>query len=239
MIPAALLVVALLAAGCGDDGNEVAVPTPEELASSLVEPANLDGDWTVSLPPEDVPPEDAEAAASGVITEAQSGLLPSLELCEEAGPEAIAAAEDLTWMAFRQLDLAPDDPIDPPDDRSGHMVFLQEFLTADDPDATTATFELLRDGLTACLGDIPAGEEGPGTATTMPLPDVGDDRFGTLVTIEEAGGWAEWRLHSALVRQDAVLMSIVIVDIRAGEGVEPFFYQGDIDTIVQTITDRV
>lgn len=234
MAPTALFAVALIATGCGGDGDESTVPTPDELASSLVEPANLDGDWTV--PP---PPEGVEASASGVVSEAQRAMLPSFELCEEADPEAIAAADDLVWMAFRELELTTDDPIDPPDDRSGHLIFLQEFVTADDPDETTATFELLRDGLTACLGDIPAGEEGPGTAATMPLPDVGEDRFGTLVTIEEAGGWAEWRLHSALVRDGAVMTWIVIGDIRAGDGVEPYFSESDIDTIVQTISDRV
>jgi hypothetical protein len=73
----------------------------------------------------------------------------------------------------------------------------------------------------------------------MPLPDVGDDRFGVLTTIEETGGWAEWRLHNAFVRQGAVLTSIVIVDIRAGDGVEPFFSEADIATIVETAVDRV
>jgi hypothetical protein len=42
------------------------------------------------------------------------------------------------WMAARQIDLAVDDPIEPPDDRTGHLVFVQQFLTSGNPDELAA-----------------------------------------------------------------------------------------------------
>ena len=63
-------------------------------------------------------------------------------------------------------------------DREGHMIFVQEFLMSGDPAEAETTFNALRDGLRACQGKIPAGEEGPGKAEPMTIPDVGDDRYG-------------------------------------------------------------
>lgn len=222
------------AAGCGDDNSDVTVPTAAELASSLVTTGVFEGEWTINEPP-----EGSEGSSPGVITDEQREMLPTFELCDRASEESRAAAEQLTWTAFRQLDLAVEDPIQPPDDRTGHMVFVQEFLTSGRPDDVETTFGLLRDGMQACLGDIPAGEEGPGNAEAMALPDVGDDRSGVLITIEEAGGGAEWRLHNALVRQDAVLMLLDVVDIVAGEGVEPYYSVEDVGGFVDLAVERL
>lgn len=226
----ALAAASLLIGGaaCGED--EAAVPTAEELADRLIDADTFRGDWTVALP-DDAP----EGAETGVVPEDLRDQLPRIELCDEAGDDARAAVEDMRWVAFRQLDLEVDDPIRPPDDRTGHMIFAQELLTAGEPDEIEATFELVRDGMRTCLGEIPAGEEGPGRAEEMTLPDVGDDRYGVLATVEEAGGWAEWRLHSALVRDGAVLVSIVITDIRAGD--EPFYSIEDVGEMVTTAVE--
>ena len=83
--------------------------------------------------------------------------------------------------------------------------------------------------------EIPADDEGPGFAEEMPLPAVGDDRYGAMLTMEEAGGWAEWRLHVALVRDGAVLVWITIVDIRAGD--DPFYTVDEIGRMVETAVD--
>ena len=166
-------------------------------------------------------------------------MLPRFELCAEASDEAQAAATGLDWDAFMQLELETDDPFQPPDDRTGHMIFLQEFLLADDAPATTETFDLVRDGIKACLGDIEAGEEGPGYAGTMDVPELGDDSYGVLTTIEEAGGWAEWRLHQVIVRDGPVLMSLVVTDIRAGDDVEPHFTIDVIGDIAQTAVAKI
>src|SRR5690606_5010496 len=129
-------------------------------------------------------PDDAPTDAEhGVVTDEMQALLPRMELCEEASAETRTAIQDLRWMAFRQIDLEVDDPIRPPEDTTGHLVFVQKLMIAGEPDEIEATFELLRDGMTACLGEIPADEEGPGLAEEMALPDVGDDRFGALLTM--------------------------------------------------------
>ncbi len=204
------------------------IPTADELAASLVTTDDFDGDWTILQPP-----EGSDASSSGVVTDDERDMLPSFELCPAASAESSAAALGLEWKAFRQLDLTEDDPIEPPNDRSGHMIFVQEFLMSGEPDAIETTFGLLSSGLQACLGDIPADEEGPGTMELMALPGVGDERLGTLLTIEEAGGSAEWLLHNALVRDGNVLLFFDVVDIRMGDGVEPYFTIDDVGHFVE------
>lgn len=231
--------VALLFLGaCGGDGSEPAsgpaVPTVEQLAAALVTVDDLDGRWSVNVPP------DSTAAASGVVTEDQQDLLPSIELCDKAAEESRAAADGLRWQAFRQLDQSEEDPIDMAGgDRVGHLVFVQEFLLAADPTEVEATFDALREGMQACLGAIPAGEEGPGTAEAMVVPDVGDDRYGVLTTVEEAGGGAYWLLHDSLVRQGSVLLQLQVVDIVMGDGAEPVFTASDVGAFVTTAVERL
>lgn len=220
-------------ANCGSDEEATAPPTAEQLAATLVNVDDYQGEWTVNLGP-----EGSTEMTTGVVPEDLQDLLPGFELCDEASADARAAADAMRWMAFRQLDLAVDDPIQPPD-RTGHMVFVQEFLTAEDADEVTATFDLLSEGMQACLGEVAIEDEGPSTAAEMTLPDLGDDRFGVLLTVEEAGGNAEWRIHSALVRQGPVLALIQVVDIRAGEGVEPYYSIDDVGAMMQTAVDRL
>jgi hypothetical protein len=233
VITVSLALVVPLGCGSDEDGAGAAtIPTAEQLGASLLTPDDLDGTWAVHAGPGDAP-----MPTSGVLTDESRTMLPSIELCPAASAESRAAAESLEWLAFRQLDMTPDDPIAPPDDRIGHMVFVQQFLLAGEPSAVQATFELLRDGMKACLGEIDTGEEGPGTATEISIPEVGDDRYGVLATVQEAGGEGEWLLHNTLVLQGAVLMMIDVVDIHIG--VAPLLTADDVGTIVTTATDRL
>lgn len=221
----------MIVVGCGD---ETEVPTAVDVAGALVGVDTFptdDGSWTVNVPP------DQPDLSSGVVTDDAQDLLPRMDLCPEAGEEARTTAETIRWMGFRQLDLEVADPIDPPDDRQGHMVFVQEFLTAAEPAEIRTTFELLRDGMAACLGEFESDEEGSGSAEVMALPDVGDDRYGVLMVIEESGGWAEWRLHQALVRDGAVLALVSVVDIRAET--EPLFTVDDVGDLVTAAIDEL
>ena len=150
------LAAASVLAACGDDQD--APPTAEELAAQLVTVDSFEGTRTINAGP-----DDGTDMTSGVIPEDQRDMLPTRSNC--ATPPAQrhrTTVETLTWMAFRQLDLDEDDPIDPPNDRTGHMVFVQQFLTSGDADELATTFELLRSGSEACLGPIAADEEGPG-----------------------------------------------------------------------------
>lgn len=219
-------------------GSQGVVPTAEQLASVLVTATDYDGEWTVAQPP------DAEntvpGATPGVVPEAQQEMLPRIEFCTRASDASAAAADALRWQAFRQLDQSEKDPLDmATGDRVGHMVFVQQFLTSSEPAEVETTFNALRDGMRACLGRIPAGEEGPGRAEPMTVPDVGDDRYGVLTTVEEAGGGAFWLLHNVLVRQGPVLMVLQVVDIVAGEEEQPAFTAEDIDLFLTTATEKL
>lgn len=230
---ASVITAAALAVGaCGSDSASAPVPAAEALGASLVAADDFDGTWAVNAPP-----DATDIAESGVVPDEFQDSLPTIDLCDNASAESLAAAEALRWKAFRQLDLTVEDPIEPPGDRSGHMIFVQEFLTSAEPGEVEATFDLLREGMEACLGDLPAGEEGPGTAEEMTVPEVGDDRYGVLMLVEEAGGWAEWRLHSTLVRNGSVLMSFVVVEITAG--VEPLYSIADVSGMLETAVDKL
>lgn len=229
-VASAGLLAALAGAGCGRDGD--AVPTPEELAAHLLAPHDLAGAWSVSV-------VDEGADPIGVVTDEMQETLPRLELCSDASEDARTAASGLDWDAFVQLGIETADPIGPPDDQTGHMIFLQQYLAAADADDAAASFDLLRQGAEACLGEIEADGEGPGFAETMAVPELGDDSFGVLTTVQEAGGWAEWRLHQVVVRDGPVLMALVVTDIRAGDGVEPYFTTDDIGDIALTAVGKL
>lgn len=221
--PIAMAVVLSFVAAFGCGGGEATrsatsavpdgatVPGARQVAAMLLTPEDLGTDWTVNTGPGDGPD-----LSSGVIPSEARDLVPRPELCQTADPEAAAAVEAIDWLAFRQLDLAVADPIAPPKDRTGHLIFVQELITANQPDATERSFVALRDGLASCLGDIPAGDEGPGTATTLDVGAIGDESAGVLTIVEEAGGQAEWRLHTVLIRRGPVLVALTVVEIRAG-----------------------
>lgn len=245
----ALTGTAILALGaCGGNGSDAgvlsssdkpawsqgAVPTAGQLASVLVTVDDFEGTWTVNVPP------DSQLATTGVVPEDQQEILPTIELCGKASEESRAAADALRWQAFRQLDQTEENPIDmAAGDRVGHLIFVQEFLMSGDPAEIEGTFNALREGMRACQGDIPAGEEGPGKAEPMTIPEVGDDRYGDLTTMEEAGGGAYWLLHNSLVRQGPVLLELQVVDIVMGKGVQPAFTTEDIGTFLTTAVERL
>jgi hypothetical protein len=221
-----------LLVSCG--GNDDSVPTADELSAMLMAPDDIAGEWSVFTGPQG---GDEQIDPSGILTEEQRELVPSFDLCDEAGDEALAAAESLRPVVFRQMDLTTEDDIDPPFDRSGHLIFSQQFLYSGDPDEMRRAFEVVRSGMIACLGEMPAGEEGPGFSEEIAVPQVGDDRFGVLMTIEEAGGWAEWHIREVLLRDGPILMKFVIVDIRADT--DPYFSNEDFGEMLRTAAEKL
>lgn len=231
---AALLATCLLVIGataCGDDEADTTPRTAEQLAASLLAPTDLTGTWTPHQAPD-------EASIDGVVSDEQQNMLPRMDLCDKASDSAREAVSAVQWKAFRQLDLTVDDPIDPPDDRSGHIVFAQEFLTSGDLDDITATFDQLRVGMDACLGEFPAGDEGPSTAATLVVPSVGDDRSAVLTTMEEAGGWAVWRLHQMVVREGSTLMAFLVVEIHSTD-TEPLYGDDEVAALVSAAVGQL
>jgi len=235
---ACLFTLGLVVASCGDD-TDTTPRTAEQLAASLLAPTDLTGTWTPHPPPDQAPDQAPdEALIDGVVSDEQQDMLPRMDLCDRASDTAREAVSALQWKAFRQLDLTADDPIDPPGDRSGHIVFAQEFLTSGDVDAITASFDQIRVGSDACLGDFPAGEEGPSTAATMAMPSLGDDRFAVLTTMGEAGGWAVWRMHQMVVRKGSTLMAFLVVEIHSTD-TEPLYSNDDIAALVAAAVDQL
>lgn len=228
----AVVAAGLLLAGCGGSSNDGA-PTPQELASVLLATSEIEGTWTVNPGP-----NNGEIPLDGAITtDEQQAMLPKAGLCEKANAQSRVAADDLRWKAFRQLDRKVADPLDPPTDRTGHMIFAQEFLTSGDAADIEDTFNLLRTGLTECFGAMPADDEGPGTVASMAVPAVGDDRFGVLTTVEEAGGGATWRLYTTYVRSGSTMLGLTLVDIAAG--VKPEYTNTEVGEVTTTAVAKL
>lgn len=209
------------------------IRSSEELADSLLTDEDLVGDWNPN-----VGPDGAALPASGVITDVERPMLPQVELCEEAGQVARDAIDSVKWQGFRQLDKVVGDPIDPPADREGHMEFVQQFLMSGEPDEVESLFDDIASGYKECLGELPAGEEGPGIVTELDIEPVGDQRIAALARIEEAGGGGMWNVYSALVREGSVLMSITAVDIVLGD-LEAEIGVSDLNAMLSAATSKV
>lgn len=229
-LPALVLMMAV-AAGCGESSTSV-----DDLSDALLTTGDLTGEWTEFRGN----PEATEGtiAPTGIVTDEQRAMLPTMDLCERASDDAKTAANALRWDVFRQFDKTVADPIDPPTDREGHKVFLQQFMLSDDSDAVNALFDDLASGLEACLGDIPAGEEGPGRATEVEITSVGDEHIAVLTQIEEAGGRGMWYLYNAFVRDGSVLMSVTLADVFLGD-LQPEVDLADFDELVTAAVDKL
>lgn len=208
-----------------------AVPTPEELASTLVLPGDLDGKWTSWEGPDPAP-----TGVPGVVPEDQRGNLPRLELCDKARPASLRAAEQLRWQAFRQLNLST------PDAARMHQVFVQEFLLADAPAEMAATFRKLRAGLRACVGTSRAYGEGMnGTSRRIAVPQLGDAAFGTRLIVDEPSprGPATWDLRNVLVRDGAVLMNVQLGEVGFFDDVKPLLHRALVDDVLTSVAGKL
>lgn len=208
-------------------------PTSEDLAAALVDVGDFEGEWTI-----DLGPDEETQPLSGVVTDEQRDLLPSIDLCDAASDEADAVVDRLEWKAFRQLNRSVDDSVNLPTDREGHIVFVQEFLLSGAARDLAADFDALRSGLDSCLGDIPAGEEGPGFVSAVSLSDVGDQRAGFLYEIGEAGGSGTWYVYSVLVREGDVLLSMTVADVVMGD-LEPIIDLPSVDEMIRVAVDKL
>ena len=225
-----LSMVVILLAGCGG------ATSTEGLSDALLTVGDLSGDWTENRGDPSSP--DGTIPASGSIPEDKRELLPSIEICDAAAATGKAAADSIEWEYFRQFDMTPVDPFDPPSDREGHKIFLQEFMLFDgSSDLERLTADLFP-AIEACLGDIPAGEEGPGTASKIEIGDVGDESLAVLTQIEEAGGRGQWFIYNAIVRKGSVLLSVVLGDVFIGN-LRPEMNLEDFDAIVQSAVAKL
>lgn len=227
----AFAVAACLVAGCGAEPRSTA-----DLSTALLTVSDLTGAWTENRQRPDAP--DDTMPASGIIPEDQREMLPTVELCETASAEGKAAADSIEWEVFRQFDMTPVDPFDPPTDREGHKIFLQEFMLSDDGSNLVKITADLFPAMEACLGDIPAGEEGPGTATKIDISSGGDEQIAVLTQIEEAGGTGQWFIYTAVVRKGSVLMSVMLGDVFIGD-LQPEVGLEDFDAIVQAAVEKL
>jgi len=224
------VVVALLTASLASCGGS---DTRGRVAESLMTVDDLSGEWSVNLGSDDM-----QLPESGEITEEQREFLPTMDLCDAASQDSKDAVDALKWEAFRQFDMSVDDPVDVPRDREGRIVFVQEFLMSGNPDELSEVLKDLSDGLDACVGAIPAGEEGPGTLVRFEPVAVGDERTGALYTIEEAGGAGTWYVYEVIARKGDVLTSLSVVEVVLGE-IDPLIDQQMVDDITATAVEKI
>ena len=208
--------------GCGRSEPRDAT----QLAAALLVPEEIGARWKV-----DDAPTDGGLDPSGIVTDEQREMLPSVDMCDRADSGSHRAATALRWQAFRQYVMRVDGPVDPPVDRRGHMVFAQEFLMSGRESEIAWLFDRLKRGLEACMGAIPAGEEGPGEATPVAMSIAGGHHVAVLYRIEEAGGRGMWNVYSAFVRRGSVLLGFTLADVRLGD-LEPIVDEKMLNRIV-------
>lgn len=139
-----------------DDGSG-AVPTPEDLATALLTPADLEGDWSVM---------------------GDSGVVDGEPLTSVV--DAVCGAGDVapgpgTWQAGTYLVVTA-----PP----GFPQVLER-LTAGEPEEMESAFSDLVDQLTACLGALPPDQGRRPEA--VDIPALGDAAFAVAVVESSGG----------------------------------------------------
>lgn len=204
----------------------------QELAGGLLVADDLEGNWKLNSGP-----EGADLSTTGIIDDTNRDKLPQIQLCDTASQESRDALNAIQWQAFRQIDKTVDNAIKPPKDREGHMIFVQEWLTSGESDELELVFGDISAAVKECLGDIPAGEEGPGTITEAEIEPIGDQRVAALTQFEEAGGVGTWNIYSVFIRAGTVLMGVTAVDIVLGD-LEPELTVADLDEILPTALSK-
>ena len=241
-LAAALLALAL--SGCGEDstpGGTTAPerPTPETLASALVEPADLGADWSVTRMP-DFP----ELSETGVVTDEVRPMLPQVHLCEKADDAAQEAVDALEWGAFRQLELATGTPTESPSPGRPpvhHLVFAQEFLASGEPEEMEATYDAVVAGADACLGTEKTPDGESVETTELEVPVMGDASHGWRDLVTEpgpAGRTATWDLRQVLVLDGGVLLMGQVAEITTPE-VATVLDDARVEEMLQTMVDKL
>lgn len=234
--PVCLVIVSLVlvAAGCTRASRSPqAVFSTQELADRLLVASDLEGTWKSNTGP-----AGANLSTTGIIDDANRDKLPQFELCDKVSQESRDALKVVEWQAFRQVDKEVDNPITPPKDREGHMIFVQEWLVSGESNELELIFNDISGAFKECLGDIPTGEEGPGQITEVEIEPIGDQRVAALAQFEEAGGVGTWNIYSVFIRAGTVLMGATAVDIVMGD-LEPELKIADLDKILSTALSKL
>lgn len=185
----AVAILGLLLASCGGSDG-VGVPTPEDLAASLLTADDLGGEW-LAVPD----------FASGMLSDEMKGEISLPELCAQADAAAVEAAAGLEWQvgaAFSRGEMSED----------GYVPTLVQLMLVGETDEIASTFEALRQGLAACAGTDQVFEgEGAFRIEEVPLPAVGDDRIGLRYQQTDAPtDHVHFDMRPMLVRDGAVIM---------------------------------
>ena len=195
------------------------VPTPEELAAWLLTAEDLGGAWSAAT--ELLPP----GMSGGVVTDEAREQLPGLGVCPEAGPDAAAAAAAVAWLAFGYLQTPG----------AERPVFLGQGLFAGDPEQIEAVFNTLKEAMAVCAGVEQVPGDGPTQVTEpLPIPEVGDDRFGVKVTMTD-GDFHDY-LWYAFVRDGAVFM---LLNLWEGTATDTVITGAQVDAIITTAAGRL
>ncbi len=199
-IAAASLAVGGFACGGGDD--DTAVPTADELVDRAVTAEDLGSDW--ASPP---------GSAPEIVTDDTRDDLATLDLCPDAPKSDQKRAAELEWQVASGAGFvgATDSDI-----AGAFAPALTGVLLADDPDAVTDTFEMLRDGMTSCVpGEMFLPDGGDFTVTALDVSAVGDDRFGVWYQqTDQPDGSDRWDIRHVLVRDGSVLMWLSEIEIN-------------------------
>lgn len=237
---AAALTIVVLAglASCGGESSQPttapAARSAEAVAALLVAPEDLGEDWSTRTDP-----TGESGLEAGVVTDDNRDMLPRFEQCATA--EEPPQSDPLHWDAFRQLDLATQVTGKP---RPGvrpthHLVFVQELILTDTPEAVTTTFADLEEAVAACIGQQATSGDGEEiTSAPLEVPAVGEAATGLRYTVTEPGGRGGpvWDLRNLAFRDGDLLVALSVGEI-ASPSVERVLDDAEFARILQAAHD--
>ena len=199
----AALMMPIVAAGCGSDDATI---TPEALQSALLTPADLEGEWSVEY--------------AGPMTDEMREAGGGFDLCDEAAGivAPVISEPGATWQDQLNATLASLDwqvtALTLPSGRDdAEPVSLTELLVTGDRTQIESVYTALAEGFRRCLA-APASDDAHGEAWELNLPEMGDERFGFVLSLGDEDGWD---MRYVFVRDGDVLMLLVENEVLSGE----------------------
>jgi hypothetical protein len=221
----------LAVVGCGDDDGGSTIPTTDDLVNSLLTTDDLGVGWREEFVETQGcrSPEDCPEPFDGVITDEMREDMGGIDMCPEAGDEAVAAGAGLTdkWQVTRAFTLEVDNP-------EQNSVSLAESLLVGEVQEITSLFDVLKEGFRICLDVPPPDDEVHIGDRELALPDLGDDRFGFLLSLGDEEN--RWDIRAVLVRSGGTVLALAENEILSGDSA---LTDEDLTAISVTAADKL
>jgi hypothetical protein len=210
--------LAVLAAGCGDDGTSsstteapattpvAAIPSTAELEAMLLDEGDVADGWKLSNP---VNPDDLASFAQ----------IP----CEDTALNPTIAER---LVADTGVQFEPTD---------GSYAHILQFVLTGDPARLAADLQILHDATMSCPE---ATTDSPVAVDELSIPELGDQRYGLSLTASESPE-ATWYIRSAVVREGPVAIGLDVTEILPDPSATPTISDDEVVRLLETAVAKM